>query len=289
MAVASPMASPARLPTQGSHPLFFRVVRRQRETADVVTLFLEPPEGTPFAFQPGQFNMLYVFGVGEVPISISGPAYDPIPVVHTIRAVGAITRALVNLKPGAWVGVRGPFGTAWPLKAAEGKDVVIVAGGIGLAPLRPAIYHLLRHRDAYGQVVILYGARTPHDLLYRRELERWRGRFDLEVLVTVDRSTRDWRGHVGVVTTLFKMAEPYFNPANTLALVCGPEIMMRYTARELLDRGVPEAHIYLSLERNMKCGQGFCGHCQYGPLFICKDGPVFPYPHVAHLMTLREV
>ncbi len=278
-----------QIPTQGTYPLFFRVVRRQRETHDTHTLWMEPPAGTPFAFYPGQFNMLYVFGVGEVPISISGPAHDPIPLIHTIRAVGAVTRALVNLKPGDIVGVRGPFGTSWPLEQAQGMDIVIVAGGIGLAPLRPALYHLLHHREKYNQVVLLYGARTPRDLLYRRELERWRGRFDMEVLVTVDRGPREWRGHVGVVTTLFDLAEPFFQPTNTVALVCGPEIMMRYTARELLQRGVPEERIFVSLERNMKCGQGFCGHCQFGPHFICKDGPVFPYPQVAHLMTLREV
>ncbi len=289
MMAESTLAAVSRLPTQSTRPIFFRVARRRRETADTYTLWLEPPPGTPFTFLPGQFNMLYLPGIGEVPISISGPAYAPIPVWHTIRAVGAVTRALVNLKKGAMVGVRGPFGTAWPLEQARGKDVLVVAGGIGLAPLRPALLHLLHHRDDYDHVVLLYGARTPHDLLYAKTLERWRGRFDMEVLVTVDRGTPHWHGHVGVVTTLFELAAPYFDPVNTIALICGPEVMMRYAARDLMRLGVAEADIFLSLERNMQCGQGFCGHCQYGPYFICKDGPVFPYSRVAHLLTLREV
>ncbi len=272
-------------PGRTFRPLWARVLRVRRETHDTWTLTLDT--GGPFAFAPGQFNMLYVPGVGEVPISISGDPTSPGPLVHTLRAVGAVTRALCSLKPGDLVGVRGPFGTPWPVDRAEGLDVVIVAGGIGLAPLRPALYYLLHQREWYGKIVLLYGARSPRDLLYRRELERWRGRFDLVVEVTVDHADPSWRGHVGVVTRL--IPEVSFDPWNTLALVCGPEIMMRFTAQALLDRKVPPENLYLSLERNMQCGVGLCGHCQLGPFFVCKDGPVFAYPRVAPFLGKREV
>ncbi len=270
-------------------PQWFRVIRRRRETQDTWTLFLAPPEGFPYAFLPGQFNMLYVYGVGEVPISISGNPILPLPVAHTIRRVGTVTRALTSLKVGDMVGVRGPFGHPWPMELAEGKDVVIVAGGIGLAPLRPAVYHILEHREKFGNVVLLYGARTPEDLLYKRELEQWRGRFDVDVLVTVDRGDEQWRGHVGVVTTLFIQAERMFDAQKTVSFICGPEVMIRFTVRELLMRGVQEGDIFVSMERNMKCGQGLCGHCQFGPFFVCKDGPVFSYGDVEPLFGLREV
>lgn len=239
------------------------------------------------SFRPGQFTMLYVFGVGEVPISISGdPARSDV-LVHTVRAVGTVTRAMAALKLGSTVGVRGPFGSAWPVEQARGKDVVIAAGGIGLPPLRPAIYHLLTHRREYGRVALLYGARTPRDLLYTRELEEWRGRFDLDVQITVDAAQEDWRGNVGVVTTLFPKVE--FDPDKTVAMMVGPEIMMRFTALELLKRGVTEDALFISMERNMRCGLGYCGHCQYGPTFVCKDGPVFPYSRLAWLLGKREV
>ncbi len=282
------------MPSQGtvSNPLIpvpFTLQHKRRETYDTWTLALQPPEGMSFTFQPGQFNMLYIFGVGEVPISISGDPAQPVPVAHTVRAVGTVTRAMTALKPGAPIGVRGPFGHGWPLDEAKGHDVVIVAGGIGLAPLRPAIYTLLRHRDDYGRVVLLYGARTPRDLLYRKELERWRGRLDIEVLVTVDRGVEAWRGHVGVVTTLFRQAERLFDPSQTIALICGPEIMMRFTVREFQNRDVPNERIYISMERNMKCAVALCGFCQFGPEFVCKDGPVFTYAKIGHLFEEREV
>lgn len=268
-------------------PRLFQVRRVRPETYDTFTLELEPGDGAPPAFAPGQFNMLYLFGVGEVAISISGDSSVPSPLTHTLRAVGAVTRGLCGLKPGDAVGVRGPFGNSWPMAEAEGHDVVLVAGGIGLAPLRPAVYHLLEHRGRYGRVVLLCGARSPKDLLFRRELERWRGRFDLEVTPTVDYAAGDWNGQVGVVTTL--IARAGFDPSQTVAMTCGPEVMMRFTARELVRRGVDPANIHLSLERNMKCAVGFCGHCQYGSRFICKDGPVFRYGDVASLLEVREV
>jgi NAD(P)H-flavin reductase len=252
-----------------------------------MTLELEPLDGKTLDFLPGQFNMLYLFGIGEVPISISGDPARPRPTVHTLRAVGAVTRGLAALAKGAVVGLRGPFGTGWPMAAARGHDVVIIGGGIGLAPLRPAIYHILAHRRDYGRVTILHGARSPRDLLHTKELERWRSRFDLEVEVTVDRAAPGWHGRVGVVTILLGRAG--FDPPATVAMACGPEVMMRYAVRELVRKGVPDEQIWVSLERNMKCAVGFCGHCQFGPTFVCKDGPVFPHPRVASLLGTREV
>ncbi|MFZ5432178.1 MAG: FAD/NAD(P)-binding protein [Calditrichota bacterium] len=269
-------------------PRPFRVRRTVQETSDTFTLELEPTnEADTLTFKAGQFNMLYAFGVGEVPISISGDPIKPLPLVHTTRAVGMVTEALRRLKKGDLVGVRGPFGTSWPVTPARGSDVVIVAGGIGLAPLRPALYHLLNFREEYGQIVLLYGTRTPQDMLFTKELEQWRGRFDLEVGITVDRATGGWRGNVGVVTRLITKAP--FDPHNTVAMVCGPEIMMRYTVMELMKRGVAESSIYVSMERNMKCGIGLCGHCQCGPTFICKDGPVYSHDQIGGWLKKREI
>ncbi len=264
----------------------YRVVSRAPETADTATVLLEPL-GRPIVPAPGQFNMLYAFGVGEVPISTSaGPEPDGA-LVHTIRAVGHVSRALCNAAPGDVIGVRGPFGATWPLEQAVGRDLVVVAGGIGLAPLRPVVYHALRHRDDYGCVSLLVGARTPRDLLFVRELEDWRGRFDVEVGVTVDSAGGDWHGRVGVVTRLVPTAT--FDPENAVALVCGPEVMMTFAARALLERGIAKDRIYLSMERNMRCGLGHCGHCQLGPVLVCRDGPVLRYAELAPLMEVREL
>ncbi|MGP8051817.1 MAG: FAD/NAD(P)-binding protein [Desulfobaccales bacterium] len=269
-------------------PEIFQIQRVRRETADTFTLDLaRPGEASDFAFAPGQFNMLYAFGLGEVPISISGDPAHPQSLIHTVRNVGNVTRAMCRARPGARLGVRGPFGVPWPVAEMAGQDVVIVAGGLGLAPLRPAIYHLLGHRPDYGNFELIYGARTPADLLYRQELQDWRGRFDLRVHVSVDTAPTDWRGSVGVVTTVIPRAR--FDPANTTALVCGPQLMMRYTVIELLNRGLAPAQIFVSMERHMKCGLGLCGHCQWGPFFVCKDGPVFRYDVVKDWFERREV
>jgi NAD(P)H-flavin reductase len=268
-------------------PLPFRIGRRAQETADTFTLELVPADcACMFGFTPGQFNMLYVVGVGEVAISLCGNSARPESLFHTVRVVGAVTEAMSRLKRGAMLGVRGPFGSGWPLHEAEGKDVVIVAGGIGIAPLRGALLELLRRRKRYGRIALIYGARTPADVLYERELQRLRGR-GLDLSITVDRAGGDWRGHVGVVTTFIPRAP--FNPHNCVALMCGPEIMMRFATRELQKRGVPDDAIFLSLERNMKCAIGFCGHCQFGPEFICKDGPVFRYDRVARWLAIPEL
>jgi NAD(P)H-flavin reductase len=204
-----------------------------------------------------------------------------------VRSVGRATDALVKRLPGDTVRVRGPFGKPWPVEAGRGKDVIVVAGGIGLAPLRPAIYHLLRRRDDYVRVVLLYGARSPKDLLYRKQVAEWGRLPDLQVLTTVDYGGASWRGHVGVVTTLFRHLR--MHSAQTVAFTCGPEIMMRYVVRELLARGLTDADIYLSMERNMKCAVGSCGHCQLGPYFVCKDGPIFSYQQMRPWLDKHEL
>jgi NAD(P)H-flavin reductase len=268
-----------------THP--FYVQRLRHETYDTFTLELKPArEVEMMRFAPGQFNMLYLFGLGEVPISISGDPGSEERLIHTTRAVGAVTKAMRKLKRGNMLGVRGPFGTDWPVKEAVGKDVLIVAGGIGLAPLRPALFHILSHRKLYGKVSLLYGTRTPEDILFMRNLEKWRARLDLEVFVTVDRAIGEWRGNVGVVTTLIPKAP--FDPHNALAMICGPEIMMRFSILELQKRGLGAEKIYVSMERNMKCGVGLCGHCQLGGVFVCKDGPVFRYDKIKDLFSRRE-
>ncbi len=274
-----------------SHPMApspFRVERVRRETHDTFTVEFRPVKsGRPTPFSAGQFNMLYVFGVGEVPMSITGDPANPHTIVHTTRSVGMATAAVCKLKRGDVVGMRGPFGNSWPVEEALGKDVVIVAGGVGLAPLRPAVYSILSERAKYGKVTLIYGSRTPADLLYQGELTKWRSRFDFRTEVTVDRAPSAWRGSVGVVTTLIPKAT--FDPRNAIAMVCGPEVMMRFVARELEALGVKRDQIHISMERNMKCAVGFCGHCQLGPQFICKDGPVFRYDRIAPLLGIREL
>ena len=266
----------------------YKVQRARWDTDDTFSLELAPSSGSDIpTFAPGQFNMLYVYGVGEIPISISGDPYRTDLLVHTTRAVGTVSRAMSKLKAGDMLGVRGPYGAAWPVEKAHGKDVVIVAGGIGLAPLRPAMYRIMARREHFGRVVLLYGARTPDDVLYGKQLQQWRAHFDLDVFVTVDRATDGWRGSVGLVTSLIGRAP--FDPLNTVALVCGPEVMMRFTTMGLEKRGVSDQNIYVSLERDMKCAIGLCGHCQFGATFVCKDGPVFPYSQVKYLLTKWEV
>jgi len=269
-------------------PAIYTVRQVSKETPDTFTLALESEDRSGNgSFQPGQFSMLWLFGVGELPISISGDPSVHGKLVYTVRSVGEATHSLVSRKVGDGVGVRGPFGTGWPVQAARGRDVVVVAGGIGLAPLRPVIYEVLNHRDEYGRLVVLYGSRSPQDLLYRKELAAWARQKETQILVTVDYGGLSWRGHVGVVTTLFKYAR--LQPQRSVAMVCGPEIMMRFVARELQAHGFSRNDIYLSMERNMKCAVGFCGHCQYGPHFICKDGPVFRYDQMRPMLEKHEL
>lgn len=267
-------------------PQLYRVERVRRELHDTVTLDLTPLAGARPSFEPGQFNMLYAFGVGEAAISTSG---DPMNAafVHTVRNVGAVSGAIEKLAPGALVGLRGPFGRGWPIREAEGSDVVIVAGGLGLAPLRPAIYAILANRVRYGRVVVLLGSRNPKDILYRHELEQWRQRLDVDIEVTVDHADPEWRGNVGVVPKLIPMAA--FDPHDAFGLICGPEVMMRFSVNGLLDAGLPPERIFVSMERNMKCAIGLCGHCQFGSTFICKDGPVLRYDRIAGIFAMREI
>ena len=272
-------------PTGWSVPQPLRVARVRRETADVATLELMPD--SPFAFAAGQFNMLYVFGLGEVAISISGDPEATDRIVHTVRAVGAVSGALMRLRRNVVIGVRGPYGSAWPVAETRGSDVVIVAGGVGLAPLRPAIYRVLARRRDYGRVVLLYGARGPGNILYQRELEEWRRRLDVDVEVTLDHAGADWHGNVGVVPALIPRMS--LDPQHAVALVCGPEIMMRFTIAALRDRGIAADRIYLSMERHMKCAVRLCGRCQFGPAFVCRDGPVFRLDRIAPLLAIREI
>jgi len=266
-------------------PEFLHVRARRRELPDTWTLELDP--GAPFPFLPGQFNMMYAFGIGEVPVSISGDPAHPESLVHTIRAVGKVTGALCAAEPGTEIGIRGPYGTAWPVVEAEGGDLLVIAGGIGLAPIRPALYHIFANRSKYGRVSILIGGRSPEALLYPSEVGRWRSRFDVQVEVTVDTSNPSWRGNVGVVTSLVRRAG--VDPAVTTAFVCGPEVMFRYATLELAKAGIPSGRTFVSMERNMKCAIGFCGHCQYGGDFVCKDGPVFAFDRIERLFRIREV
>lgn len=266
-------------------PEVVRVTSSRRELADTTTLVLPRRTTTGEEPRPGQFYMLGRPGIGEVPISISTIRGDSLS--HTVRAVGAVTRALCALRPGEPILVRGPFGSAWPLDRAVGHDVVVLAGGLGLAPLRPVVHALLAERPRFGRVGIAIGARTPRDLLYPREIDAWRRTPGIDVRVTVDRADPGWTGDVGLVTRQIDRLR--FLPADTLAMVCGPEVMMVACARELEARGVPRERIFLSLERNMHCAIGFCGHCQLGPHFVCRDGPVLPWSRLVDLLAVREL
>ena len=265
-------------------PQVATISAKSQETADTVTVALQPPEGK-FHFEPGQFNMLYAFGIGEIPISMSGSPSSSEVITHTVRSVGAVSRGLTRLEVGQAVGVRGPFGSCWPLAEAKGKDVVIIAGGLGVAPLRPLIYEILKERKLYQRVSLLYGARSPGDLLFSHEHDSWRDS-DIELRITVDFATANWLGEVGVVTTLLDRLQ--ITPEQTSAFVCGPDVMMRQVLQRLLDSGIAADDLFLSLERNMKCAIGFCGHCQFGGEFVCKDGPVFPFAKLQRFWSIRE-
>ncbi|MCM4081246.1 FAD/NAD(P)-binding protein [Paractinoplanes hotanensis] len=285
------MSAPAPAVEIGlSVPRTYRVTSRRIDTDDTVTLAIESDADPLAQFAPGQFAMLTAYGIGEVPISVSaigepeqGRARR---LVHTLRAVGAVTRALHAARPGDVIGVRGPFGTSWDVASAAGHDVVIVAGGIGLAPLRPVVRSVLADRARYGRVAVLIGGRTPADLFYRDEVSSFAAA-GAEVAVTVDRPADGWTGQVGVVTTLIPPAR--FDPARTVAFLCGPEIMMRFTAQALIARGVAAHRVRVSLERNMRCGAGWCGHCQLGPMLVCRDGPVIDYARAEPLISVREL
>lgn len=264
----------------------FVVAAKRQETADTWTLELTGPgeHGMPFA--PGQFTMLSAFGAGEVPISISGDPDRAGALVHTVREVGLATAAICRAAPGEVLGVRGPFGRPWPVSEIEQRDVIVVAGGIGLAPLRPVILALLARRERYLRLLLLYGGRSPDQLLYTEELEEWSSR-GLDVAVSVDSAGPEWLGHVGVVPRLVTRAR--FDPARSAALICGPEIMMRFTVAALAQAGLPRADVYASMERNMQCGIAHCGHCQLGPTLVCRDGPVYRWSELEDWLRIREL
>lgn len=266
----------------GMTPVRYRVAARRADTADVVSIDLIPSGQALAPWSPGQFTMVYAFGVGEVPISVSGG--DDGRIVHTVRAVGAVTRAICAAPVGTVLGLRGPFGRGWTLP--DGGDLVIVGGGIGLAPLRPLVRAAIARRDRFGAVDLLIGARAPQDLLFSDEFDGWRAA-GAGVHVTVDRATTAWPGDVGVVTALLPRLA--LDGARTTAYLCGPEVMMRVVGRALADRGVPAGRIQVSLERNMRCGYGVCGHCQLGPMIICRDGPVTDFGVAGPLATVREL
>jgi NAD(P)H-flavin reductase len=269
-------------------PCWARISAITREAPGVSTFWLkfaDPDARASFVFQPGQFNMVYVPGFGEAAISISSDPADPASIGHTIRFVGTVTRAIARLKVGDVISLRGPFGSSWPLREMEGHDIVIAAGGIGLPPLRPVIYHILRNRPRFGEVHLLYGARTPADLLYTSEYDKWEAG-GVQVHTTVDRADESWQGQIGVVPMLFYRLR--LDAPKTVVLACGPEIMIRFVVFEGLARRLPPENIFLSLERNMKCGQGSCGHCQLGPYFICKDGPVFRFNALQPFFNVEE-
>ncbi len=269
-------------------PLPYRVADRTVETRDSVTLRLEPVDEPIARFRPGQFTMLYRPGVGEVAISVSGdPAAGDGSLTQTIRDVGAVSRALHQAVPGDLIGVRGPYGVGWDLDTAVGRDVLIVAGGVGLAPLRSALLDALARRHLFGRVVLVAGARSPAEFLFRHQHDAWRTTVGLEVELTIDRPDPGWSGLVGFVTE--PLARVPLDPRQTTALLCGPEPMMRFSATVLLARGMQAHDIRVSLERNHKCGVGLCGHCQLGPLLICRDGPVVDYAQARPLLAVREL
>ena len=270
------------------HPIPFRVQEIAEEVAGCMTMRIQPDDDRgDTGFAPGQFYMLYVFGHGEVPISVSGDPAKTGELTFTVMSVGSVTKALCAVKPGDMIGLRGPFGSAWPVDLVKGRDVIVMAGGLGLAPLRPSIYHMLHHRDDYRDISLLYGTREPQSIVFQQQLASWRDDSPIDVELTVDTAGREWPGQVGVVTELLEGRT--IDAANTSALICGPEIMMRFSAYALLDLGVAAENIYVSMERNMKCAVKMCGRCQYGPYFICADGPVFSFDRVERLFKVREV
>lgn len=242
---------------------------------------------TAYRWAPGQFNMLYVPGVGEAAISISSDPDKPAELEHTIRVVGSVTRAIKRTGRGGIIGLRGPFGTSWPRERIKKKNVVMVAGGIGLAPIRPMIYWLLQHRDHCKRVILLYGCRSPEDRVFAPELKEWELNGSIEVLVTVDNATGDWTGPVGVVTHLLKRVR--VDAEHTTVMVCGPKVLNRAASWQFLQLHVRPEQVYVSLERNMNCGFGQCGHCQYGSKFVCRDGPVFRFADIAHVFAKEEI
>ena len=258
------------------------IVRTAQLTALEKLFEIRLDTGAPLGHRPGQFVMVSVPGAGEAPISVSSP-----PVGETfeliVRKVGRLTTVLHGMDAGAKVGIRGPFGTHFPVESDEfkGQDILFITGGIGLVPVRSAIWDVLNNRDDYGNVTILYGTKTPADRLFVDELADWAGRDDVTFMETVDRGDSDWKGNVGVITTLIPKVD--IDPSRTFVIVCGPPVMYKFVIMELYQAGVPDDRIFLSLERRMKCGVGKCGHCQINGHYCCLDGPVFRFTQVSEV------
>lgn len=270
-------------------PHLARITDRRHEARDVYSLQLRLEDRdvrNAYAFRPGQFNMLYVFGVGEIPISVASDPDEPESLCHTVRAVGHVSRKLVELPKQSQIGLRGPYGSSWPLEDARGKDVIIVTGGLGCAPAISTIDYILRRHENYGTLKILHGVKTPKDLVYRQRFQSWARFPRTEVYLTSDEPNAKWQHPVGMVTELFRSVK--FNVDNSIVMMCGPERMMRNAGGVLLERGIPADRIYVAMERNMKCALGFCGHCQLGAEFVCKDGPVFRYDRIQRLLAINE-
>ncbi len=256
-----------------------KIVKVQPMTALEKLFTIELPHGQSLGHRSGQFVEVSLPGIGEAPISISSsPSRSNGTFELCVRKVGDVTTAMHNLSVGTTIGLRGPFGSGFPLDKFRGKDILFAPGGLGLAPARSVINQVLDERGSYGRVTILYGAKNPGELLFKDELEQWARRDDVEFHVTVDRGDADWKGNVGVITTLFPKIT--VNPRNTVAITIGPPVMYRFVLMELLGKGIPEGQIWLSLERRMKCGVGKCGHCQINGLYCCQQGPSFSYAQI---------
>jgi NAD(P)H-flavin reductase len=272
-----------------SHPAVIEAIHPEIPSVSTLVLRLEDDSlAAGYRFVPGQFNMLYVPGCGEVAISMSGPATDDgHRIVHTIRSVGRVTQAIEQLGVGEVIGVRGPMGTPWPIESLAGKDVVLVSGGLGMAPLRPVVYALMNQPDQFGRRTLLYGARSPDLILYADEIDSWR-ESGIDIHLTVDRADDDWHGHVGTVPLLIDRLAG-LNPSRTVMLVCGPEVMMHFSAKSGLARGLARQSIWMSMERNMQCAFGMCGHCQWGSHFVCRNGPVLRYDTAEPFLQVRDL
>ncbi|MBY4676130.1 FAD/NAD(P)-binding protein [Marinobacterium arenosum] len=271
-------------------PVSAEVIDRVQESPSIFTLRLrlvDPQQQRAYSFQPGQFNMLYLFGVGEVAISIVSDPQDETLIDHTIRVVGRVTEGLAKLQPGQQIGLRGPFGRGWPMAQAQGRDLLIVTGGLGCAPVVAVINYVLLRREQFGRLTIIQGVKHADDLIWRARYDYWSRLPNTEVLIAADQGGPLWPFHHGRVTDLLERLE--LVPARSIAMLCGPEGMLKAASEGLRRQGLAGDDIYLSMERNMQCALGFCGHCQYGADFICRDGPVFSYRQIADRLGRRGV
>ncbi|KTD61764.1 FAD/NAD(P)-binding protein [Legionella spiritensis] len=267
-------------------PYPIEIIARTQESPTIFSLearFTESKHHEYFSFHPGQFNMLYLYGVGEVAISISSDPDEKTYLRHTIRAVGRVTKALQTIKKGDQLGLRGPFGQGWPVHQAQGKDVVIVTGGLGCAPTVSVINYILARRQKYGTLTLLQGVKHSEDFIFRKQYALWQQSPDTHVHIAADQAGPRWPWGIGYVTDMIQSIT--IDSSKTIAMLCGPEMMMYAAVKALVQKGMAEDNIYLSMERNMACGLGHCGHCQYGGLFVCKDGPVFAYPKIKALFS----